>query len=445
LLETNKQREQAVKYLDEAAAFYSNAKDFSAAAHTLVKAGESFYDKPDRGHRLPTEEERQADLLRTREGVKRFEEALKNFELKHDGPNIIEMLTKISEFYGNFKNDADRRKALAAYEKLSHYASIDPEPEPLMKTAQLYFAVNEPARADEYLSKKVKLHRDAAEVNEAVGTLVRAGEFLAEELKDKERAVAYFERALKLCHEICEKQDEANMLISVGEQVDSLVGDERAAVGYFEKAAQIHRERGDKEAEAQALTAISKTFQDRCELDLQDSAAQPNPKAKCEMAIQYLKRALAIHQEAGDLEQQSITVSNIADVYEKLGETQLALETRRAALALAPASNVAQRAAILGQIAKAQSAADENSRALETYKEILALQETKGAEQEQANALKEIGDLQFKKLKQPQEAVASYQRALLLYDRSHGKPSFESVVQEALHRAYVETKRQKSQ
>ena len=114
----------------------------------------------------------------------------------------------------------------------------------------------------------------------------------------------------------------------------------------------------------------------------------------------------------------------------KLGETRQALETRRAALALAPASSVSQRAAILGQIAKAQSAADENSQALETYKEILALQVGKGDEQVQAHALREIGDLQLTKLKQPQEAVASYQRALLLYDRGGGdSTSFLPLVQ----------------
>ena len=311
----------------------------------------------------------------------------------------------------------------------------------------LYFAVNEPARADEYLSKQVKLHRDAAEVDAAVDTLVKAGEFLAKELKDKERAVGYFERALKLCHEICEKQDEANMLIRVGEQVDILVGDERAAVGYFEKAAQIHRERGDRKAEAEAFSVISQSFTDRCELDAQDSAAQPNPKAKCEMAIQYLKRALAIHQEAGDLEQQIKTLSNIADVYDKLGETQLGLDTRQAALALTPPTDVSQRATILRRNGKAQIAAGQGSQALETYRELLALQVTKGDEQEQAKTLKEIGDLQFKQLKQLQEAIASYQRALLLCDRNRGTEaaSFIQVVQRSMYLAYLETKRRKNQ
>ena len=314
LPEANKKREQAVKYLDEAAAFYLRVPDPWAAAYTLVKAGDSFSSAPYRGHREPTDEEHQADLLRQREGVKRFEEALKNFELMHDDPNIIEMLTKISEFYSNFKNDADRRKALATYEKLLNVRKLGFEP--LVNAAQLSFAVNEPERGDKYVSEVVNRHRAAGEIDEAVGSLVKLAEFLAAELKDKERAGAYFERALKLCHEICKPNDEAEMLISVGTQVDSLVGNERTASGYFERAAQIHRERGDRKAEAEALSVISQSFTDRCELGLQDSASQPEPKAKCEMAIQYLKRALAIHQEAGNLEQQSITVSKIADVYE---------------------------------------------------------------------------------------------------------------------------------
>jgi tetratricopeptide (TPR) repeat protein/energy-coupling factor transporter ATP-binding protein EcfA2 len=435
------QREQAVKYLDDAAAFYSRVPDNRAAAETLVKSGESF-DPPYRRRQGPTDEEKQADLLRQREGVQRFERALKNFELVHDDANAVEMLKKISTFYENFKADADRRKALAAYEQLSHYTKADSEP--LIKAAQVSFVLNETARADEYLGKAVKLHRDAAEVDEAVGTLVTAGEYLASELKDKERAGLYFKRALELCHEICAKKNEANMLIRVGKEVDSRMGDQRAAVGYFEKAAQIHRELGDKDAEAQALTEIAELFNDRCEVGLETSAAQSEAKAKCEMAIQYLKRALAIYQASGDLQQQSVTVSNIADVYEKSGETQLSLESRRAALALAPASEPAQRASILRQNGKAQSAAGQNSQALETYKELLALQVTKGDEHEQAMVLKEIGDLQFQKLKQPQEAVASYQRALLLYDRirgGSGTSNFLSPVQYQLHQAYLRTKR----
>jgi tetratricopeptide (TPR) repeat protein len=441
LFRTSPGRTQAVKYLDEAADFYSIVPDYRAAAETLIKAGESFFLVPYRRRDDPFPEEHEADLQRAREGVKRFEQALKKFELVQDRLRAIDMLKRISEFYDNFTDDADRRKALGAYEKLLQYQPDDRE-SLIIKAAHLSFFLKDPARADDYLGKAIKLHRDAAEVDEAVSILISAGAFLAGEAKDKERAGSYFERALKLCHEICkEKEDEAKMLISVGQQVDSLIGDERAAIGYFEQAAQIHRDRGDKAAEAQALTDISKSFEDRCKLGLETPAAQANPKAKCEMAIQYLKRALAIYRDAGDLTQQSKTVSSIANVYDELEETQLALETRESALALAPATDPSQRTSILREKLKAQIAASEYSQALATYKELLALQVQKGDEQEQANALKEIGDLQFKKLKQPQEAIASYQRALLLYDRSRGKLSFESVVQEALHRAYLETKR----
>lgn len=445
-IKASPQREQAVKYLDEAAAFYSRVPDPRAAAETLVKAGESFYSLPYRRRGEATPEENAADLMRQREGVQRFEKALKNFELGHDDANAIAMLKKIGTFYLNFNDAANSRKALAAYEQLSHYTALDPEP--LIKAAQISFVLNEAARADEYLGKAVKLHRHAAEVDEAVGTLVTAGEYLASELKDKERAGLYFKRALELCHEICEKKNEANMLIRVGKEVDSRVGDQRAAVGYFEKAAQIHRELGDKESEAQALTEIAELFKDRCEVGLENPAAQSEAKAKCEMAIQYLKRALAIYQASGDLQQQSITVSNIANVYEKSGETQLSLESRQAALALAPASEPAQRVSILRENGKAQIAAGQNSQALETYKELLALQVTKGNEQEQAMVLKEIGDLQFEKLKQAREAVVSYQRALLLYDRNRGgsgTSSFPSLVQYHLHQAYLQTQRQKNQ
>ncbi|HEY0762290.1 MAG TPA: hypothetical protein VGD61_07925 [Pyrinomonadaceae bacterium] len=432
------QRDQAVKYLDEAASFYSRVPDPKAAAETLVKAGESF-SIPYRRRQGPNDEEKQADLPRQRDGMQRFEKALKNFELAHDDANIIEMLKKISTFYSNFNNAADSRKALAAYEQLSHTPASGTEP--LIKAAQISFVLNEPARADEYLGKAVKLHRDAAEVDKAVGTLVSAGEYLASELKDKERAGLYFERALDLCHQICEKKNEADMLIRVGKEVDSRVGDQRAAVGYFEKAAKIHRELGDKDAEAQTLTEIAQLFQDQCEAGLE-------AKAKCEMAIQYLKRSLTIYQAKGDLQQQSKTFSNIAGVYEKSGETQLSLESRRAALALVPASEPSQRVSILRENGKAQVAAGQNSQALETYNELLALQVTKGDEHEQAMVLKEIGDLQFEKLKQAQEAVASYQRSLLLFDRnrgSSGTTTFLSLVQYHLHQAYLQTQRQKKQ
>lgn len=441
----NPQRDQAVKYLDEAAAFYSRVPDPKAAAETLVKSGESFYSVPYRRRAGPNDEETQADLVRQREGVQRFEKALKNFELAHDDANTIETLKKISTFYSNFKDAADSRKALAAYDQLSQFPALGPEP--LIKAAQVSFVLNDTASADKYLGKAVKIHRDAGKVDEAVHTLANAGEYLASELKDKERAGLYFGRALELCHQICEKTNEADMLIRVGKEVNSRVEDQRAAIGYFEKAVQIYRELGDKDVEGQALIGIAELFQDRCEMGLDDPATRSEAKAKCEMAIQYLKRALAIYQAKGDLQHQSKTVSNIADVYEKLGETQLALESRRAALALVPASEPAQRVSVLRQNGKAQIAAGQNSQALETYKELLALQVTKGDEHEQAMVLKEIGDLQFEKLKQMQEAVASYQRALLLFDRnrgSSGTTSFLSLVQYHLHQAYLQTKRQKN-
>src|SRR6185295_14272747 len=133
--------------------------------------------------------------------------------------------------------------------------------EPLMKLARHHFALNEPLRADEYISKKVKLHRDAGEVDSAVSTLVDAAEYLAADLKDKESARAYWERALKLCHEICTPTDEADMLIRVGKDVDRLAAQEQVTIEYFERAARIHREHGDHETEARALTEASQWFE----------------------------------------------------------------------------------------------------------------------------------------------------------------------------------------
>ncbi|MDT7808119.1 MAG: hypothetical protein QOJ70_1932 [Acidobacteriota bacterium] len=455
--------DRAIKYFDTAAATYRNYPNPNpeAAGQSLVKLGE-FLSTPrhrPQGHADQlTEEQLKENDLWARKGAARFEAALADFEAAGDKDKAYDMLSKLSEFYSKSKSEADRRKAIWAYEKQAA-STFGKEHDPqrrtmLVEIAKLHFLLKEKAQADEYVKRALAIPESAEETFDPADLLTDMAQFLAVELNDNDGARVYLDAAAKITPKnddpSAQADAQAALFIKVGKDFGSLIKDEQAAVAYFEKAAQVYRQRGDGEGEAKALGDVADWFAMGCDSGGEGDATASATKLKCDRAVEYLRRKLVIYQRAGDRGQQAAALSSIANVYEQSGEKPKALDAYNEALALALPSEGSQRATMLRKIVKVQMASGENQQALETYKTMLSLYEATGDENSQALIYKEIGELQAK-LNQPQQAIDSYQRALLIFDRNRGIASaispispisFIPQVQRAMYEVYRQMKRQ---
>lgn len=446
---------RAVKYLDAAAAVYRNNQNHRAAAEAFAKLGDALTsDRFSVGHGQKPEEQRKVDELREREGVNRYEKALVDFEAAGAKTDAKEMLEKISTFYENSTNEADRRKAIWAYQKMvASYLNQENYPARrnlFIKIAKLYFALNEKERCIEYVDEALAVPGDAAETRDPVNILIDIGVFLAEKMNDPEDARFYFDKAAKVRENGLQQKDDqsiedTDLFIRIGKLFSDDIKDKATAIQYFERALQIYRQGGDREGEAKALGEIANWFTEGCKEAEEDKEMTSESKANCDLAIQYFRKEANITQPSGDQSNQFYALFGIANVYEQSGDRQKALAAYTEALALSPPSGTS-RVKTLRKIANLQHELQENQQALTTYNEVLALYEAARNENLQAFTYSEIGKL-LAGMKQPQEAIDSYQKALLIYDRSRSTPetpsaSFPQEVQSRMFQVYRAMKRQ---
>ncbi|MBD2523993.1 tetratricopeptide repeat protein [Nostoc sp. FACHB-133] len=129
-------------------------------------------------------------------------------------------------------------------------------------------------------------------------------------------------------------------------------------------------------------------------------------------AIGKWQEALKLWQQVDDKRSEAITLNNIGDVYDSLGEKQEALKYYNQALPISRAvGDTGGEAAILNNIGKVYNSLGENQEALKYHNQALPISRAVGDRGREARILNDIGVV-YDSLGEKQEALKYYNQAL---------------------------------
>lgn len=131
-------------------------------------------------------------------------------------------------------------------------------------------------------------------------------------------------------------------------------------------------------------------------------------------ALVYYQQALDICEVTGDVVGQSLTLSDLGNIYADLNQPQQALEYYERALSIPSDEHPSEDAITLSNMARIYDAQGQPEKAHRSYQQALALFRGTGGRWGEANVLNNLG-LHYKKLKRLSEARQCYLQALALF------------------------------
>lgn len=138
-------------------------------------------------------------------------------------------------------------------------------------------------------------------------------------------------------------------------------------------------------------------------------------------AADMFQRVLALSKYIGDRERQEISLSNLAVVYRKLGQSDRAIEFYQQAFALL------RNPDILIKLAKVYQQSNNRLKAVETYQKALAIYRQSRNSDRETDTLITIGDL-YIELGLSSQALYAYEQALEIYKRQQNCRSEDKIM-----------------
>lgn len=128
-------------------------------------------------------------------------------------------------------------------------------------------------------------------------------------LGEKKKALEYFTQSLELSVKLGNKGDVAVIVHNIG-RLYSDIGKEQEAIGYYKRALSILEAVGDKRTEASVLNSIGESYRNLGER---------------QKALEYFYQALPLSRITDRRRLESITSSNVMDVWESQNNTGMAI------------------------------------------------------------------------------------------------------------------------
>lgn len=222
-------------------------------------------------------------------------------------------------------------------------------------------------------------------------------------LGEYEKALQASEDALRLYRAMGERAKEASLLKIIGETY-SFLGEQEKARDFYEQAMRLYQALGDRTGEASTLHSIAYSYNNPD--NMQDEARR---------ALDYLGKALAIWQLAGNKQQEAIEMSFIGNEYARAGEREKALDMAAQALLLRRAVGDYNEATVLTNVGHVYNKLGEYEKALGYYRAALVIWQALGDKRGEVITLKHLSSA-LRDQGQLNEAQTNIERAIALLE-----------------------------
>jgi adenylate cyclase len=260
-----------------------------------------------------------------------YYKALKIFEALDDKQNIAGELHNIANNYNELSNYAKAldylHRALKINEELGNlqWKSYN-----LAAIASVYSQLSDYSKAIEYNQKALKIFEETGNKYGIAGMLHNIGVGYTDN-SEHEKAKEYYLKAMKMNEEMGNLTWLSNNYNALG-NVYRNQEDYSTAFEYFEKALEISEKLGDKSGIAARLESIGLFYLSLSQdSSINESANNEvllsNKDLNLANSLKYIKKALTLQIETGELKSQSNNYKLLSLIYKQQGDFQNALET----------------------------------------------------------------------------------------------------------------------
>ncbi|HEX7344509.1 MAG TPA: CHAT domain-containing tetratricopeptide repeat protein [bacterium] len=312
-----------------------------------------------------------------------------------------------------FNNLSDYPQALEHYQQSLQIRrqvnDLKGEATTLNNIGMVYDAMTQHRRSLEFYQQSLTNFRQLGDEDGEGRVLGNIG-VAYKELTDFPKALEYYRQSLEIKKRLENRRGEAITLNNIGIVYD-LLFDPQRALQYYQRSLDISRELSDRKGEGETLDNIGIAWK---------------ALGDCPRALEHLQQALAIKLELGDKQGEGITLSNLGAVHEDLGNYSRALEYYLQDLQICVERNdQSGRCITLAAIGNLHARKAEYAEALKVAQEALEIALELQNESNLRLAYSTIGQIYFT-LNRDSLAVASFTKALALYEKARGRLKVES-------------------